>query len=209
MLNCVTNSVVKDVTSLNSKNFHVNVIGCEKLTFERFKINAPGTSINTDGIHVGRSKGVTIIDTNIGTGDDCISIGDGTTDLKIEKVTCGPGHGISIGSLGRYKNEEPVVGVNVKNCTITGTDNGVRIKSWPGMEPGEATNIHFEDIVMNDVKNPVLIDQMYCPYDQCPSKVLFNLGKIKLILCNYNAIKRSLKFFSPFSYCFSRTHHQK
>ncbi|XP_037491752.1 LOW QUALITY PROTEIN: exopolygalacturonase [Jatropha curcas] len=93
MLNCITNSVVKDVTSLNSKNFHVNVIGCEKLTFERFKIDAPGTSINTDGIHVGRSKEVTIIDTNIGTGDDCISIGDGTTDLKIEKVTCGPGHG--------------------------------------------------------------------------------------------------------------------
>uniref|UniRef100_A0A2C9WFY4 Uncharacterized protein n=1 Tax=Manihot esculenta TaxID=3983 RepID=A0A2C9WFY4_MANES len=34
----ITNSVVQDVTSLDSKNFHVNVLGGKNLTFDRFTI---------------------------------------------------------------------------------------------------------------------------------------------------------------------------
>ncbi|KAL6143974.1 PREDICTED: exopolygalacturonase-like [Fragaria vesca subsp. vesca] len=174
--NSVKHSLVKDVTSLNSKNFHVNVLGCEQLTFQHFTVKAPGDSINTDGIHIGRSTGINITDTNIGTGDDCISIGDGTKQLTINKVTCGPGHGISIGSLGRYNNEDHVTGINVKDCTISNTMNGVRIKTWPNSPIATtASDIHFEHITMNNVGNPILIDQEYCPYGQCntqtPSKV--------------------------------------
>ncbi|XP_021688475.2 exopolygalacturonase-like [Hevea brasiliensis] len=183
--NFIKKGLVRDVTSLNSKNFHVNVLGCEDFTFQSFIITAPETSINTDGIHIGRSKGVNIIDTKIGTGDDCISIGDGTQNLKVSKVTCGPGHGISIGSLGRYENEEPVSGITVTGCTLTNTMNGVRIKSWPAQFGGSASDIHFEDITMENVSNPILIDQNYCPYGQCndkgPSKVKISGVSIKNI----------------------------
>ncbi|GAY31703.1 hypothetical protein CUMW_287090, partial [Citrus unshiu] len=86
-------------------------------------------------------------------------------------VSCGPGHGISVGSLGKYKKEEDVVGLTVINCTFTGTSNGVRIKTWPDSEDGKASNFTFEDLFMNNVENPIVIDQEYCPHNQCNIKV--------------------------------------
>ncbi|KAF7807615.1 Polygalacturonase [Senna tora] len=51
---------------------------------------------------------INIIDSFISTGDDCISLGDGSRKINVLRVTCGPGHGISIGSLGKFTYEEPV-----------------------------------------------------------------------------------------------------
>ncbi|CAN4084594.1 unnamed protein product [Withania somnifera] len=153
--NFLTNSTIRDITSKDSKMFHVNVNGCKNLTFIGVKITAPQESINTDGIHVARSSNVNIT--------DC----DELEQLHITKVTCGPGHGISVGSLGKTPGEKPVVGVYVKNCTFINTDNGVRVKTWPASHQGVVTDLHFEDIIVRNVSNPVVIDQVYCPYNQC------------------------------------------
>lgn len=75
--------------------------------------------------------------------------------------------GCSVGSLGREEGEEDVRGLLVKNCTVRGTTNGLRIKTWPGSPPGRASNITFEDITMANVSNPIIIDQQYCPHDHC------------------------------------------
>ncbi|KAK7245898.1 hypothetical protein RIF29_40752 [Crotalaria pallida] len=174
--NFLNHSIVRDITSKDSKNFHVNVLACNNFTFDGFKVSAPASSINTDGIHIGRSTDIKILNTNIGTGDDCVSLGDGNNHIVVQNVKCGPGHGISVGSLGRYDNEKPVEDFLVKNVTLTNTDNGVRIKTWPSY-PGvtTVTNMHFEDITMVNVRNPIIIDQEYCPWNQCskqkPSKV--------------------------------------
>ena len=45
--------------------------------------------------------------------------------------------------------------------------NGVRIKTMPGGTPGAASDLHFGDIIMNNVGNLILIDQQYCPYGPC------------------------------------------
>ncbi|KAJ7960292.1 Polygalacturonase [Quillaja saponaria] len=185
--NFLTNSIIRDVTSKDSKNFHVNVLGGNNVTFDHFTVSAPETSLNTDGIHIGRSIGINVINTNIATGDDCISLGDGNKNITVTGVTCGPGHGISVGSLGRYNNEEPVEGIIVKNCTIKNTSNGVRIKTWPHYPvTGSATDMHFEDIIMDNVGNPVLIDQEYCPWNQCNRALS---SKIKISKVSFKNIR--------------------
>ncbi|KAF7800774.1 polygalacturonase-like [Senna tora] len=95
----LNNSIVRDITSKDTKIFHVNVLGCNNVTFANFTINAPATSPNTDGIHIGRSSEINIIDSFISTSDDCISLGDGNRNINALRVICGPGHGISVGSL--------------------------------------------------------------------------------------------------------------
>lgn len=90
----VNNSIFEDITSLNAKGFHFHVTNSNNITMRHLTITAPGDSPNTDGIHVSTSSAVNITDSNIGSGDDCVSIGQGVLNLHVEKVVCGPGHGI-------------------------------------------------------------------------------------------------------------------
>ncbi|KAM0009382.1 putative endo-polygalacturonase [Helianthus debilis subsp. tardiflorus] len=66
----------------------------------------------------------------------------------------------SIGSLGEQGSRSTVEHVQVRNCNITGTSNGVRIKTVPNGK-GYARSILFEDISLINVKNPIIIDQHY------------------------------------------------
>lgn len=88
------NIVVSGLKSINSQLFHVILDGCHNVRLQNVKISASAISPNTDGIHIQDSSGVTISGASIGTGDDCISIGPGTSNVWIENVSCGPGHGI-------------------------------------------------------------------------------------------------------------------
>ncbi|EPS62269.1 hypothetical protein M569_12521, partial [Genlisea aurea] len=166
--NFLKNSIIHDVTTKDSKNFHVNCIGSTNVTFQRFTVSAPAESVNTDGLHLALGDDIKVLDSEIKTGDDCVSIGDGSVNFRIRNVTCGPGHGISIGSLGKNPAEKDVNGIFVESSTFTGTENGVRVKTWPSAPATiRVTNLHFTDLIMNNVSNPIIIDQEYCPYNQC------------------------------------------
>ncbi|KAF5462455.1 hypothetical protein F2P56_018460, partial [Juglans regia] len=177
----VNNAEIRGITSLNSKAFHTHVVNCQNFTAHDLNIIAPFNSPNTDGMHISRSSLVTVSNTKIGTGDDCISIGQGATHVTISNVTCGPGHGISVGSLGKYNNEKDVSGIRVTHCTLKSTTNGVRIKTWPGSPPSQASDISFEDITMDSVKNPIVIDQKYGSHTSAPSKVKISNVRFKNI----------------------------
>ncbi|XP_031482800.1 polygalacturonase-like [Nymphaea colorata] len=174
------------LTSVNSELFHIVIDTCTNVKVDGLKITASSTSPNTDGIHVEQSTGVTITNSNIKTGDDCISIGSGTQNLWIEKIACGPGHGISVGSLGKTANEAGVQNVTVKDVVFTGSTNGLRIKSWARSSTGFAKGIVFDGATMNNVANPIIIDQHYCPNNQgCSNQ---NSG-VKISQVTYNNIK--------------------
>ncbi|CAI9108337.1 OLC1v1007907C1 [Oldenlandia corymbosa var. corymbosa] len=166
------NIVVSGLTSLNSQLFHVIVDGCNNVMIQGMKISASSNSPNTDGIHIQNSNGVTVLSSIIATGDDCISMGPGSSNVLIQSIFCGPGHGISIGSLGWNKQEPGVQNVTVKSVNFQGTQNGVRIKTWARPSNGFVKNVLFQDVTMGNVKNPIVIDQHYCPDhpNSCPNQ---------------------------------------
>ncbi|PNX59142.1 polygalacturonase, partial [Trifolium pratense] len=63
-------------------------------------------------------------------GDDCVAINSGSKFINITNVNCGPGHGISVGSLGKNGEYSTVEEVYVSDIIFTRTTNGARIKTW-------------------------------------------------------------------------------
>lgn len=166
----VNDSRIEHVRSINSKNSHINIFSSKNLTISNVRLSAPANSPNTDGIRIGYSDKINIAHTVISTGDDCISMISGSQNVRISDVTCGPGHGISIGSLGRGNEQENVRGIHVRNCTFVGSENGVRIKTWSPSMYSLASDITFQDLFMDNPMNPIVIDQLYCPANRCLMK---------------------------------------
>ncbi|KAK3138119.1 hypothetical protein QOZ80_5AG0364790 [Eleusine coracana subsp. coracana] len=152
---------VQGVTFQNGPQFHLTFTRCSDVKANFLRVIAPADSPNTDGVHLNDSSHVQIMDNLISTGDDCVSMVGNCSDVRVKDISCGPGHGISIGSLGKNRTTDMVENVKVDTCLLTNTTNGVRIKSWQG-GMGFARNLRFESIVMKNVSNPIIIDQYYC-----------------------------------------------
>ncbi|KAL9683263.1 hypothetical protein QQ045_015082 [Rhodiola kirilowii] len=65
---------VYGISSQNSARNHISLSQCEDVVISGVTLQAPQNSPNTDGIDISRSSGITIKDSHIGTGDDCIAI---------------------------------------------------------------------------------------------------------------------------------------
>lgn len=152
---------VENLKVVCGQKMHVAFTNCLRVMTFNLIVTSPAVSPNTDGIHVSASHGVKIKDSVVRTGDDCISIVSNSSRIKIRNIACGPGHGISIGSLGKSNSSSLVRDVMVDGAFLSNTDNGVRIKTWQG-GGGNATNITFQNIFMENVSNPIIIDQYYC-----------------------------------------------
>ncbi|KAL8480111.1 hypothetical protein ACS0TY_026877 [Phlomoides rotata] len=163
-------SSVMNLKMTNSAQTHISVTACNGFRIQNVEIHSPGNSPNTDGIHFQASHHLSVTDSTISTGDDCISIGDYLSNIKVSNIACGPGHGISIGSLGKSGNYVRVKNIRVSNSIFNGTTNGARIKTWQ-VGRGYVKNVRFENLVFHSVKNPIIIDQNYCDIrDACEEK---------------------------------------
>ncbi|XP_073108137.1 polygalacturonase-like isoform X1 [Elaeis guineensis] len=152
---------VENLNIKDSQQIHVSFERSTNVDVSSLTITAPESSPNTDGIHVTETKNIRVTNCVIGTGDDCISIESGSQNVNATNIVCGPGHGISIGSLGDHGSKAQLSNVIVDTAQLKGTTNGARIKTWQGGR-GYAKNIVFQNFVMHEVKNPIIIDQNYC-----------------------------------------------
>jgi galacturan 1,4-alpha-galacturonidase len=145
----------------NAQQMHLAVTRSRDVRLAGLRVEAPADSPNTDGIHIAESARVALRSCRIGTGDDCVSISNASFGVRMRGIECGPGHGISIGSLGAGGSAAAVAGVVLDGARVRRAQNGVRIKTWQGGS-GYVRDVRFQDVRVEDVDHPIVIDQFYC-----------------------------------------------
>ncbi|KAF3784970.1 hypothetical protein EJ110_NYTH24957 [Nymphaea thermarum] len=166
-------------------------------------ISSPGDSLNTDGIHLQNSVDVSVHHTNLACGDDCISIQTGCSNIRIHNINCGPGHGISIGGLGRDNTRACVSNVTVRDVVLQGTLTGVRIKTWQGGS-GFVQGVLFSNIQVSEVQSPIVIDQFYCDRSSCRNQSSavalsgITYERVQGITLSLQPVQESYHMYDPF-----------
>ncbi|KAJ4711086.1 Polygalacturonase [Melia azedarach] len=163
------NVTVTGITIQSSPQCHLKFDNCIGVVVHDVRVSSPGDSPNTDGIHLQNSKDVLIHSSSLACGDDCVSIQTGCSNVYIHNVNCGPGHGISIGSLGRDNTKACVSNITVRDVMMHNTMNGVRIKTWQGGS-GSVQGVLFSNIQVSEVQLPIVIDQFYCDKSKCKNQ---------------------------------------
>ncbi|KAF5746583.1 polygalacturonase [Tripterygium wilfordii] len=164
-----SNVTVRDITIINSPQCHLKFDSSSGVKVENVTISSPDNSPNTDGIHLQNTRDVEIHHSNIGCGDDCVSIQTGCSNIHIHHINCGPGHGISLGGLGKDNTVACVSDILVEEVSLQNTLAGVRIKTWQGGH-GSVKNVTFANIEVSEVKVPIIIDQYYCDKKLCKNQ---------------------------------------
>ncbi|KAK9101059.1 hypothetical protein Scep_024489 [Stephania cephalantha] len=152
---------LRNLVMLDSQQMHIAFTNCEEVRASNLKVNAPASSPNTDAIHISSSTEVTVINSMISTGDDCISIVGNSSNIEVRNVSCIAGNGISIGSLGCAHALSKVEHVLIQKVSLSHTKNGLQVKTWQGGS-GYVQHIKFQFAQMENVSRPIIIDQYYC-----------------------------------------------
>nr|XP_043623640.1 polygalacturonase At1g48100 [Erigeron canadensis] len=174
---------VRDITIRNSPQVHLKFDNSRGVKVDNITISSPGNSPNTDGIHLQNTRDVEILHSNIGSGDDCVSIQTGCSNVHIHHINCGPGHGISLGGLGKDKSIACVSDILVENSNIQNTLYGARIKTWQG-GIGLVKNVTFSNIQVANVNFPIVINQFYCDKSLCQNQT----GSVAIKEVNFERI---------------------
>ncbi|KAL5655710.1 hypothetical protein ACJX0J_035029, partial [Zea mays] len=124
------NVSVRNIRISNSPQCHLKFDSSGGIRVKNVTISSPGDSPNTDGIHLQNTKDVEIRSSTIGCGDDCVSIQTGCSNVHMKNVVCNPGHGISLGGLGKDNSLACVSDVVAENIVVQNALYGVRIKTW-------------------------------------------------------------------------------
>lgn len=149
-----------NLTLRNSPNFHVVLERGNGITAWGVTINTPKGARNTDGIDPSGSENVSIVHSNISTGDDNVAIKAGTNGgakyMTIAHNHMYSGHGVSIGS----ETDGGASHILVEDVTFDGTDNALRIKS-NGSRGGLVDGVTYDNVCIQNVKYPIYMDTHY------------------------------------------------
>jgi polygalacturonase len=151
------------ITLWDSPAHHVVVHDSNGFTAWGVKVMTPATARNTDGINPVSSTNVTIAHCYISAGDDNVAIssrpGAPASHISILDDHFYTGHGMSIGS----NTGGGVSDVLVRNLSIDGAQNGIRIKSDPS-RGGLVHAITYANVCIRGVTNPIVLTPHYTDF---------------------------------------------
>ncbi|TDL18020.1 glycoside hydrolase family 28 protein [Rickenella mellea] len=162
------NVLVEDIHMMNSPQWFNFVNEGKHVVFQSINISSVSTNANrnknTDGWNTYRSNDVTIKNSVINNGDDCVAFKPNSTNIFVTELNCNGSHGISVGSLGQFPGVFDVVeNVTASHVRLSNVENGARIKAWagPNVGSGIVRNITFKHFSETNSDNPLIIDQCY------------------------------------------------
>ncbi|KAF9261733.1 pectin lyase-like protein [Marasmius fiardii PR-910] len=162
------NIVVQNINLINGPNWFILMNESRNVTLSNLNISAKSTTSNgphnTDGFDTFRSDNIVIKDSIINNGDDCVSFKPNTTNAFVSNLDCTGSHGISVGSLGQYPGQFDIVeNVTAVNVKLHNASNGARLKAWagPNVGSGIVKNVTYINITVDNVGEPLTIDQCY------------------------------------------------
>ena len=159
---------VKGVTLRNSPFWTLHPVFSSQVHIDTVRIENPSDAPNTDGIDIDSCSDVSIVDSSIDVGDDCIALKAGsggqglaenrpTRNVSISGCTFLNGHGgVVIGS----ETAGGIENIEVVNCRFLGSDRGIRLKSRRG-RGGTVQNLCFRNLVMENVLAPITLNLYY------------------------------------------------
>ncbi|PKA66577.1 Polygalacturonase [Apostasia shenzhenica] len=181
------NVTVTGIMIQNSPQCHLKFDNCEAVHVFNMSVSSPGSSLNTDGIHLQNSKDVSIHHCNLSCGHFFLLSYEyeyNTSTLEFTWLFHCSSPRFSIGGLGRDRTRACVSNVTVQNVNMYGTMTGVRIKTWQGGS-GSVENIRFSNIRVSEVQTPIVIDQFYCDRIACKNQT----SAVELSGIAYESIK--------------------
>lgn len=169
---------VTDLNLRHSPQWYNVIINSTDVVYSNITIAGQSTSSNTakntDGWDTYRSSAITIQNSVINNGDDCVSFKPNSTDIVVQGLVCSGSHGISVGSLGQYPGTFDIVeDVYVYNISMSNASDGARIKVWPGAAgfegidlqggggSGFVRNVTYDNMVLSNVDWAIELTQCY------------------------------------------------
>ena len=171
-------SIIANLNLRYSPMYYTFMANASNVVFDGITIAGASTSThvakNTDGWDTYRSTDITIQNSVVDNGDDCVSFKPNSTHVLVQSLSCTGSHGISVGSLGQYVGAYDIVEhVWVGNVSMHNATDGARIKVWPnapsamsgdlqgGGGDGRVDNVTYDGMLVDNVDYAIEITQCY------------------------------------------------
>ncbi|XP_012856142.1 PREDICTED: probable polygalacturonase At1g80170 [Erythranthe guttata] len=203
------NLKVINITIFNSQQTHIAFTHCKGVEASGI-ILMSSDSPSTNGVHISASTNVELDTITVSTGNECISIGSNSSAIRMKNIFCRLGHGISIGSLGKYNSSGIVEDVVLNRAFFFHTETGLRIKTWQKMQ---TSSVRIENVSYIGIRGTSATDEAikFACSDSCPCKRLllenielttFEWKRCKVLLLG--SIRKKLEISVSAFLCFIR-----